>query len=52
VLREARKYYGCPNLKGMYLENEGGEGTAKSHWEYAAINSDYMIGMGDLEGPF
>ena len=25
----AREYYGCDGLQGVYLENEGGSGTAR-----------------------
>lgn len=35
----------------MLLENNGGEGTAGSHWEYAAINTEYMIGWLDFSAP-
>ena len=25
----ARKYYGCDDIEGVYLESEGGSGTAR-----------------------
>ena len=25
----ARQYYGCDDIQGVYLENEGGSGTTK-----------------------
>ena len=25
----AREYYGCDDIQGVYLENEGGSGTAR-----------------------
>ena len=25
----ARKYYGCDDIQGVYLENEGGSGTVR-----------------------
>jgi len=28
-----RKHFNCPNLEGAYIENEGGSGTAGSHFE-------------------
>jgi hypothetical protein len=34
VLREARAALGCPTLTGVPLEDEGGIGTAGSHWEF------------------
>ena len=30
---EARDHFGCPTLEGVELENQGGSGTAISHWE-------------------
>lgn len=30
---EARKHFNCPYLDGAELEDEGGSGTAGSHWE-------------------
>ena len=32
VLAWARTHYNCAGLTGMQLENEGGAGTAGSHW--------------------
>jgi len=29
VLNYAREYYSCPNLQGVLLENEGGNGSAR-----------------------
>ncbi|EGR26888.1 leishmanolysin family protein, putative [Ichthyophthirius multifiliis] len=42
VLAFAKKYYGCENLKGMPLEDQGGSGSAGSHWEQTAIADEYM----------
>jgi len=28
-----QSYFGCYTLEGGYLENEGGSGSAGSHWE-------------------
>ena len=33
VQREARAHFGCPTLPGLEIENQGGTGTAGSHWE-------------------
>ena len=30
---EGRRYFGCDSLVGVELENQGGSGTAGSHWE-------------------
>ncbi|KAL4478294.1 hypothetical protein ABPG72_009530 [Tetrahymena utriculariae] len=38
----ARQYYGCQNLAGMLFENQGGAGSAGSHWETTVINNEYM----------
>ena len=29
TLALAREYYGCDDIQGVYLENEGGSGTAR-----------------------
>ena len=44
VLEQAKKYFGCDNLPypGVPLENQGGEGSARSHWEGRYIYGDYM----------
>jgi hypothetical protein len=44
VLAAAKKHFGCDNLKGVELENQGGEGTEGSHWEERVMLGDYMIG--------
>ena len=31
--REGKKHFGCDNLVGVELENQGGESTALQHWE-------------------
>lgn len=33
VTEEARKHFNCPELEGAELEDQGGEGTALTHWE-------------------
>lgn len=40
VVREARAQFGCPTLDGAQLEEEGGDGSAGSHWEY----THYQVG--------
>ena len=44
VLEQAKKYFGCDNLPypGVPLENQGGEGSARSHWEGRYMYGDYM----------
>ena len=32
VRREAQQLFGCPDLEGAQMEDEGGPGSAGSHW--------------------
>ena len=45
VLKVARKYYNCDSLKGVELEEYGGDGTVGSHWEERILLGEYMIGV-------
>jgi len=40
----AQRYYGCPTVLGVELENQGGSGTALSHWEKRTTMNEYMTG--------
>ena len=40
VVSTARQYYNCVSLQGMELENEGGYGSAGSHWESRILKDD------------
>ena len=44
VRREARKHFQCPDLEGAELENQGGEGTALTHWEKRIFENEAMTG--------
>ncbi|CAJ0580665.1 unnamed protein product, partial [Mesorhabditis spiculigera] len=44
VRDEARKHFGCPSLEGAELENQGGEGTALTHWEKRLFENEAMTG--------
>lgn len=33
VVAEVRKHFNCEKLEGAELEDQGGEGTALTHWE-------------------
>lgn len=33
VQQEARLHFNCLDLEGAELENQGGDGTALTHWE-------------------
>ena len=43
VLEKAKIHFNCPNIKGIQLEDQGGEGSAGSHWEARYMLGDYMI---------
>jgi len=43
VLEKARIHFNCENIKGVPLENQGGDGSAGSHWEARYMLGDYMI---------
>ena len=45
VLEVAKKYYNCPDIDGVELEDYGGSGTAGSHWEARILLGDYMNGV-------
>lgn len=42
VLDYARSYFGCQNIQGVPLENNGGDGSAGSHWEKTFLPQEYM----------
>ena len=42
VVELAKKYYGCENVKGVGLENQGTGGSALSHWEARLLLGEYM----------
>jgi len=44
-----RRHYGCSSLPGAYLENNGGSGTAGSHFERRHFLFDIMT-SGELSG--
>ena len=43
VLIKARQHFNCASINGMPLEDQGGEGSAGSHWEARYMLGDYMI---------
>lgn len=43
-MQEARTYFNCPTLIGAPLEDDGGSGTAGSHWEKASFGNEVMTG--------
>lgn len=44
VKREVRDHFKCPDLEGAELENQGGEGTALTHWEKRVFENEAMTG--------
>ena len=49
LLEVAKKYYNCPTLQGVELENQGGTGTEGSHWEARILLGEYMNGYAYTE---
>ena len=45
VLEVAKKYFDCPDLDGVALEEYGGSGTAGSHWDTRILYGEYMNGV-------
>ena len=42
VLDKARKYYGCPSLSGLELEDQDENESPSSHWEARILLGEYM----------
>jgi leishmanolysin len=45
VLRVAREFFNCSNMSFVELEDEGGSGTAMSHWERRNLAEELMAGV-------
>lgn len=45
VTEEARKHFDCDALEGGELEDQGGEGTALTHWEKRILENEAMTGQ-------
>ena len=43
VIKYAKRHFGCDDIEGVELENQGGEGSVGSHWEARIMLGDYMI---------
>ena len=43
VIKYAKKHFGCDDIEGIELENQGGSGSVGSHWEARTMLGDYMI---------
>uniref|UniRef100_A0A0R3RHQ4 Leishmanolysin-like peptidase n=1 Tax=Elaeophora elaphi TaxID=1147741 RepID=A0A0R3RHQ4_9BILA len=44
VQQEARRHFNCSDLEGAELENQGGDGTAFTHWEKRLFENEAMTG--------
>lgn len=40
VVQEVRDHFGCDELEGAELEDQGGEGTALTHWEKRILENE------------
>ena len=49
LIEVAKKYYDCEDIQGVELENQGGSGTAGSHWEARILLGEYMNGYAYTE---
>ena len=49
LMEVAKKYFNCPTMEGVELENQGGSGTADSHWEARILLGEYMNGYSYTE---
>ncbi len=45
VVKTARSYFNCNTLEGLELEDQGGSGTAGSHWDERVAREDLMCGQ-------
>ena len=45
VVSVAKKYFNCSDIKGVPLENFGGNDTVGSHWEARVLLGEYMNGV-------
>ena len=44
VVKWGRAHFGCESLAGVELEDDGGPGTAGSHWEKRHLMNEFMAG--------
>ena len=43
VAAEARLHFNCSELEGAELEDQGGEGTALTHWEKRILEVNFRF---------
>ena len=51
VVKEARDHFGCAELAGGELENQGGDATRLSHWESRVYHNELMVGKSNPSEP-
>jgi hypothetical protein len=44
LLEVARTHFGCPSWPGVALEDDGGGGTALSHWDKRMLMNEFLCG--------
>ncbi|XP_052746381.1 leishmanolysin-like peptidase isoform X2 [Bicyclus anynana] len=44
VVKEVRDHFNCSELEGAELEDQGGDGTALTHWEKRVFENEAMTG--------
>ncbi|XP_061381728.1 leishmanolysin-like peptidase isoform X1 [Danaus plexippus] len=44
VVKEVRAHFNCSQLEGAELEDQGGDGTALTHWEKRVFENEAMTG--------
>ncbi|CAG4999932.1 unnamed protein product [Parnassius apollo] len=44
VVKEVREHFNCSKLEGAELEDQGGDGTALTHWEKRVFENEAMTG--------
>jgi leishmanolysin len=49
LTQRLRNFYGCPTLEGAFMEDDGGSGTAGSHWERKFFPFD-LLSSGAIHG--
>ena len=45
VVQEVRDHFNCPTLEGAELEDQGGDGTALTHWEKRLFQVEIFLYM-------
>ena len=51
VVEEVRRHFDCPTLEGAELEDQGGDGTALTHWEKRIFQNEAMTGTVHSSAP-